>query len=170
MPDPAQTRASPPWSTGPRSSAAGRQPGPLVSTNHDIPAALQLSAPRANRVPRVLVVDDERGVREMLQEAVSVFGYDVVTAAHGAEALELFLRDPCDLVITDLMMPGMSGWELSAHLRAADPRLPIVILTGFGANLEDEAHQRGIVLMHKPVRLEVLAATLGEALTARGRR
>ena len=66
------------------------------------------------------------------------------------------------------MMPGMSGWELAAHLRAADPRLPVVILTGFGANLEEEARRRGVVLMHKPVRLETLAATLGEALTARG--
>ena len=98
----------------------------------------------------------------------TVFGYDVTTAAHGQEALELFLREPHDLVLTDLMMPGMSGWELAAHLRAADPRLPVVILTGFGANLEEEARHRGIVLMHKPVRLESLAATLGQALGSRG--
>jgi CheY-like chemotaxis protein len=126
------------------------------------------TAPRCTRVPRILVVDDERGVRDMLREAVTVFGYDVTTAAHGQEALELFLREPHDLVLTDLMMPGMSGWELAAHLRAADPRLPIVILTGFGANLEEEARHRGIVLMHKPVRLESLAATLGQALGSRG--
>lgn len=126
------------------------------------------TAPRCTRVPRILVVDDERGVRDMLREAVTVFGYDVTTAAHGQEALELFLREPHDLVLTDLMMPGMSGWELAAHLRAADPRLPVVILTGFGANLEEEARHRGIVLMHKPVRLESLAATLGQALGSRG--
>ena len=121
----------------------------------------------SDRTPRILVVDDERGIREMLQEAVSMFGYDVTTADHGAAALQLFMQEPHDLVITDLMMPGMSGWELSAQLRATDARLPIVILTGFGANLEDEASRRGIVLMHKPVRLERLAATLAAALNAR---
>ena len=124
--------------------------------------------PRGSKTPRILVVDDEQGVRDMLREAVGVFGYDVATADCGAEALERFLRESYDLVLTDLMMPGMSGWELSAQLRAADPGLPIVILTGFGANLEEEARRRGIVLMHKPVRLERLAATLSTALTGRG--
>lgn len=140
------------------------RPDPGVTT------APQQRATPPRRTLRILVVDDERGVREMLQEAVSTFGYDVTTAEDGADALTAFMREPYDLVITDLMMPGMSGWDLSAQLRAADGRLPIVILTGFGANLEDEARRRGIVLMHKPVHLERLAATLSAALTARGLR
>jgi CheY-like chemotaxis protein len=139
-----------------------------MSAAPDIATAAQPLAPRSGRPFRILVVDDERGVREMLQEAVRVFGYDVTTASRGAEALALFLKEAFDLVMTDLMMPGMSGWELSAQLRAADPRLPILILTGFGANLEDEARRRGIVLMHKPVRLESLSAALKAALAARG--
>ena len=141
-----------------------------MSAAPDIATAAHPLAPRPGRPPRILVVDDERGVREMLQEAVGVFGYDVTTASHGAEALGLFLKEAFDLVMTDLMVPGMSGWELAAQLRAADPRLPILILTGFGANLEDEARQRGIVLMHKPVRLESLSAALKAALAARGLR
>jgi CheY-like chemotaxis protein len=141
-----------------------------MSAAPDVAAVTQPLARRSSRPAHILVVDDERGVREMLQEAVGVFGYDVTTASNGAEALTLFLRGPFDLVMTDLMMPGMSGWELSAQLRAADPRLPILILTGFGANLEDEARRRGIVLMHKPVRLESLSAALKAALAARGLR
>ena len=138
-----------------------------MSHNPDVATAPRHRGAAADRTPRILVVDDERGVREMLQEAVSMFGYEVTTAEHGAAALALFMREPYDLVITDLMMPGMSGWELSAQLRATDGRLPIVILTGFGANLEDEASRRGIILMHKPVRLERLGATLAAALSAR---
>jgi len=141
-----------------------------MNAHPGIAAAPQLVTSQAHRAFRILVVDDERGVREMLQEAMKVFGYDVTTAELGAKALEVFMQEPHDLVITDLMMPGMSGWELAAHLRAADPRLPVVILTGFGANLEEEARRRGIVLMHKPVRLETLAATLRAALAARNPR
>jgi CheY-like chemotaxis protein len=141
-----------------------------MSRHPELASPLPTAVPAQPRPPRVLLVDDERGVREMLQEAVSSFGYDVTAAPSGAAALERFLQDPYDLVVTDLMMPGMSGWELAARLQAADARLPIVILTGFGANLEDEARRRGIVLMHKPAPLERLAATLSAALTARGLR
>lgn len=142
----------------------------MSNQNPSLATASRTRGALSDRTPRILVVDDERGIREMLQEAVSMFGYEVTTAEHGAAALEMFMQDPHDLVITDLMMPGISGWELSAQLRATDARLPIVILTGFGANLEDEASRRGIVLMHKPVRLERLAATLAAALSARGLR
>lgn len=113
---------------------------------------------------RLLVVDDEESIRHILQEGLSSAGYDVDTVASGAEALERFEPGRYALVLTDLMMPAMGGWELSARLRAVDPRLPIVILSAYGVTLEDEAARRRLFLLHKPSTLDVILTAIGKAL------
>ncbi len=90
------------------------------------------------RLPIILVVDDEPDVRDMLQEALTDMGCEVLTAASGREALQAMERGAPDLVITDVHMRGMSGVELCAAIKA-DPRLqliPVVILTAV-ADLDD---------------------------------
>jgi class 3 adenylate cyclase len=80
---------------------------------------------------KILVVDDDAGNREVLEELLRLRGHPVVTAASGPEALELVKKDPPDLVLLDVTMPGMSGYEVCEALRA-DPAtrlLPIVIVT-----------------------------------------
>jgi adenylate cyclase len=80
---------------------------------------------------KILVVDDDPGNREVLEELLRLRGYPVVTAASGPEALRLVKLDPPDLVLLDVTMPGMSGYEVCEALRA-DPEsrlLPVVIVT-----------------------------------------
>jgi CheY-like chemotaxis protein len=114
--------------------------------------------------PKILVVDDDLDVRSMLYDLLSETGYDVDTAADGAEGLLLFELARQDLVILDLLMPRMTGWELAERVAEVDARVPIVALTGFGADLEDEAARRGVVLMHKPVDVVVLSHLLRSLL------
>lgn len=91
-------------------------------------------------MPRVLVVDDEAGVRRFVQNALTQFGYAVTTAATGAEAIESFDREGAfDLLLTDFMMPNMRGHELAAALRRRQPWLKVVYFTGFSDALH-EAH------------------------------
>jgi class 3 adenylate cyclase len=80
---------------------------------------------------KILVVDDDPGNREVLEELLRLRGYPVVTAASGPEALEVARREPPDLVLLDVTMPGMSGYEVCEALRAepATRLLPIVIIT-----------------------------------------
>lgn len=114
--------------------------------------------------PRLLVVDDEESIRELLREALCEYGYDIDTAADGAEGLALFRLLKHDLVLTDLMMPRITGWDLARHLRKLDSDLPIIILTGFGQGLEDDARCHGILLMHKPVRLDAVTRAISAAI------
>ena len=116
------------------------------------------------RAGRILVVDDEEPIRSMLRDGLSRAGYNVETAASGAEALERFRPGRYALVLTDLMMPAMGGWELSARLRSVDPGLPIVILSAYGVTLEDEAARRRVLLVHKPAKIEVIVSAIGKAL------
>lgn len=110
--------------------------------------ALESPTPRPLRV---LVVDDEPQVRLLLEEVLAADGFDVEGASDGREALTVFHQRRPDLLLTDLKMPGMDGWELSEHVRMIAPRLPIVIFTAFGTAFEHQAQARGVVLLHKPM-------------------
>jgi DNA-binding NtrC family response regulator len=116
------------------------------------------------RVPRLLVVDDESQVREFLKDRLTEDGFDVQTASDGREALGVLTRERFDLVLTDLKMPGMDGWDLSEHMLVRYPHLPIVMLTGYGTAIEHQAQCRGIALLHKPVDAVDLTRTIRNAL------
>jgi two-component system, OmpR family, response regulator MprA len=78
---------------------------------------------------RVLVVDDEPAVREALRASLEFDGYRVSVASDGADGLELIARDRPDLVVLDVMMPRMDGLTACRRLRAADPGMPVLMLT-----------------------------------------
>ena len=79
---------------------------------------------------RILVVDDERSVREAVVDFLTDEGYPVVSAADGLEAIELARAGRFALCILDLRMPGMSGTELALELRAIAPQIKLLIITG----------------------------------------
>ena len=84
---------------------------------------MSAATPEAGRLrarPRILVVEDERSIRLLLDRGLSSVGYEIHTAPGGREALAAFQAAPFDLVITDVVMPGMTGWELVNELRALD--------------------------------------------------
>jgi DNA-binding response OmpR family regulator len=82
---------------------------------------------------RVLLVEDDPGVRCSLVEILRHYGYDPREAGDGREAIELFTRQPADIVVTDVRMPGIDGLELLARIKRAAPETSVVIMTGFGA-------------------------------------
>jgi two-component system, cell cycle sensor histidine kinase and response regulator CckA len=80
----------------------------------------------------ILVVDDEEMVRLVIRAVLSYRGYTVVEVADGQAALRQLAERPgrIDLVLLDLNMPGMNGWELLRRLREADPAIPVIVLSG----------------------------------------
>ncbi|WP_306590752.1 ATP-binding protein [Geothrix sp. 21YS21S-4] len=122
------------------------------------------SAPRTRRV---LLADDEAGIRELTREILETQGYSVVEAADGAEALEAFESDPAnwDLAVLDLVMPRLHGSEVLAHIQAIRPDLPAVLMSGYSAqarpDLLEGPHRR---FLAKPFRIREMI----EALQALG--
>lgn len=80
---------------------------------------------------KILVVDDEERVREMLSFRLKLFGYQVVEASNGQEALDVAAREKPDLVLLDIMMPGLDGFQVCSRLRRneATKDIPVVVLT-----------------------------------------
>jgi CheY-like chemotaxis protein/signal transduction histidine kinase len=97
-------------------------------------------APDGGKEPsyRILVVDDDADVREVLCDLLRVDGHTVSAAADGAEALHEFTADKYDIVFTDLGMPGISGWQVAEHVKRVAPHMPVIMVTGWGAQIEPE--------------------------------
>lgn len=80
--------------------------------------------------PRVLVVDDAAELRELLHDYLAGQGYDVVTAATGADALDAVTRNEPDVIVLDMWMPGLSGLEVLGALRRAGSTVPVIAISG----------------------------------------
>ncbi len=122
-----------------------------------IPTAAAPAEPPAGAVAlRILAVDDQPALTQMVAALLAPLGHRVCTATSGEEALEHLRAEPHDLVISDVGMgAGMNGWELAAAVREEWPNLPVVLATGWGAAIEaEEARAAGVAaVLAKPYRL-----------------
>lgn len=120
--------------------------------------------------PCVLLVEDDRSVRRYLEVTLQRSGYRVLTAADGLEAMKLALSSPVDVVVTDAIMPNLSGHELARFLRsnAKVSGLPIVLLTGQENREPHTFHDTQIdAFLYKPVNAKELTSCLNGLLTKR---
>ncbi len=111
---------------------------------------------------RILVIDDEEGLRVSLYTALHREGHFVAVAGSGEEGLRLFGISKFDVVITDLGMPGMSGWQVAQAVKRLRPRTPVVLITGWGASLSEADRQRPEVdaILAKPVTAKAILQAL----------
>jgi len=119
--------------------------------------------------PRVLVVDDERSMRELLGIVLKREGYEVVLAENGGAALEALRRQSVDLVISDIKMPDMSGVDVLRAAKQADPDLPVVMITAFASTeTAVEAMRLGACdYLSKPFDVDELRLKVREKLEGR---
>jgi DNA-binding response OmpR family regulator len=132
------------------------------------PIVTRVVTPPASSRKKVLVVDDEKDIVDLVAYNLSRNGYDAITANDGNAALEMVEKSPPDLIILDLMLPGLDGTEVARRLKA-DPRtasIPIVMLTAKG---EETDVVVGLTLgaddyVTKPFSMKVLLARVGSVL------
>jgi len=107
---------------------------------------------------KILVVDDDPVVGISFNRVLSGKGYAVITARDGEEALDKLAHEDYDAVFTDIKMPGMSGIEVAARVKAARPWLPVVIVTGYGSEAnEAKAKEAGVAaFLRKPLSPEMI--------------
>jgi CheY-like chemotaxis protein len=112
----------------------------------------------------VLVVDDEPAILKLVRVHLERKGIPVIASASGEEALQDFERekDRIALLITDMIMPGMSGYDLAMRLREMKPALPLFFISGFSDQFPEQAP--GITCMAKPLDLPLLARQVKERL------
>ncbi|HEY8197742.1 MAG TPA: PAS domain S-box protein [Gemmatimonadales bacterium] len=122
----------------------------------------------------LLLVEDEAPVRESVRRLLEWHGYTVIEARNGTDALEIYEGEQhgIDLVLTDLIMPGMSGHELVERLRASRPELPVVFMSGYAdkAMTSNGVVRKDTAYVEKPFTVELLMQRLREVLEGAGTR
>ena len=116
--------------------------------------------------PRVLIVEDEPRMRELLLRAMTGWGFDATAARSGEEALRLAADDPPHIVVMDLDLPGIGGLETFGRLRERQPDLQGIVLTGFGSldAARQAIHLDVVEFLTKPVPLGDLEHALDRAI------
>lgn len=129
------------------------------------PALPRVNAPTTDR-PRVLVVDDEASIRDLLAKTLALAEYDVDLAPDGRTALERLRIIPYDLLITDLKMPGVDGLAVIREARRMKADMPVIIITGFSTEASAiEAVNLGVSgYLTKPFRVPRVLAAAAKAL------
>jgi excisionase family DNA binding protein len=123
-------------------------------------------APRGGDRPRVLVVDDEASIRELLSKTLALAEYEVDTAPDGRTAIERLRLGHYDLLIADLKMPGLDGLSLIREAKRLNADLPVIIITGFSTESSAiEAVNLGVAgYLTKPFRVPQVLAAAARAL------
>jgi PAS domain S-box-containing protein len=114
--------------------------------------------PEPMRPGRILVIDDEPPIAQLLDDVLSGVGHAVSIAISGHPGVEMAAVSQFDLVLTDLGMPDMSGWDVASKIRALQPDVPVILVTGWGTTLsKDEVRRSGVsAVVHKPFEISEL--------------
>src|SRR5262249_33163902 len=142
-----------------------------------IPRTLEAGLPRKNGgetepalgSETILLVEDEPSLRSVLSGYMRERGYRLYEAGDAQEALELARKHPIDLLLTDIVMPGISGPELAAEMAAARPQMRVVFMSGYAehAALQDALLLPNALFLEKPFRLSGLIRKVNQALSNR---
>jgi two-component system cell cycle sensor histidine kinase/response regulator CckA len=143
---------------------------PRIDHRAIVPVGLPTSLREAHGGETVLLVEDQEAVREFLRAVLEDSGYKVVEAGNGAEALIVAAgrSDEIQLLITDVIMPGINGRELAERLSLERPNLKTIFMSGYLADViaHSGVLDRDVAFLQKPVTPETLAAKVRDVLTA----
>ncbi len=152
---------------------ADSQPGQGTRFTLELPIGTAAKAPESRpprpkspRAARILLIDDDPVVRRVLREMLELGGHTIVDVANGPAGLALSETEHFDLVLTDLVMPGMSGWEVAKALKRHESRRPVGLVTGWPSQLDPAEVKTKPVdfVLSKPFRLEDVRRCLAEHL------
>ncbi len=123
-------------------------------------------SPSSPRKAKILLVDDDPEVSEVLEMMLDQIGNEVTVVSQGQEAITRFEPGDYDLVITDLGMPDISGWEVAKAVKQKSPGTPVVLITGWGVQLDSEQRSESGVdgVIAKPFSKQVISDEMARLL------
>lgn len=115
---------------------------------------------------RVLVIEDDLEMRSLLEDFIKQEGYEVKSVDNGSQAFILLAREDFDLIITDIMMPGLSGLDILPGLKKLQPQSSVIVITAFGTEeVQRRALEKGACgYLEKPLHLEDLKIMIREMI------
>ena len=126
---------------------------------------------RKQKKARILVIEDEEDVRQLLSDILTDGGLEVEIAPNGSQGIKIFKKKEFDLVFTDLGMPGMSGWQVADGIKKINRNIPVALITGWGVQLKDsELRKSGVdFIVNKPFQVDQVLRLVHEGIILRNR-
>ena len=137
----------------------------LPAESRDIALAEHPHSEGQTQTRRVLLIDDQPDVRESVGDMLKALGHTVQVAADGTSGLQLLQEGTFDVVVTDLRMPGMDGLDVAKRVRALQPGVPVVLLTGWGTLFDHAEPEAVSIVLPKPPTLHGLSEAITRAAT-----
>jgi PAS domain S-box-containing protein len=124
---------------------------------------------RKHKKARILVIEDEEDVRELLRDILTDAGHNVEISADGNEGIKMFEKKKFDLVFTDLGMPGMSGWEVTEKIKSINDKVPVALITGWNIKLDESEMNDSRInfVVQKPFKMEQILNLVQEGMILR---
>ena len=136
----------------------------VIGFDHEVPVVKSVNQTKGSQ-QTILVVEDNEATRNAVCTVLESLNYRVMTSNDGAEALNLYEKEDINLVLSDLVMPGIGGLDLYKQLKEQDPEVKMVIFTGYPLDSADELLNQGILAwVQKPLTVEKIARTVRDAL------
>ena len=113
---------------------------------------------------RILIVEDDEEMRSLLKDFFEEDGFETDSASNGSEAFRKIAKEPFDLIITDIRMPGLTGLDILPGIRKLQPEAPIIVITAFGSEeVQQKAFERGATsYLEKPIHFHNLRTLIHE--------
>ena len=126
----------------------------------------------ASLTGKILLIEDEELIRELYSDALRFAGFDLVLVENGEKGLEKWQQEEFSLLITDIGLPGISGWEVIESIRQQDERVPIIIVSGWGNQVELARSEKLKVnhFLSKPIDLFSLTSIIKKCLQQPGQK
>ncbi len=115
---------------------------------------------------KILLIEDEALIRELYADALQNFGFDLIIVEDGEKGLEKWQQESFNLLITDIGLPGISGWDVIESIRKKNYQVPIIIISGWGKQIEFERGKELNVshILSKPIDILDLSTLINECL------
>jgi DNA-binding NtrC family response regulator len=115
---------------------------------------------------RIIVIDDDQTIREVLRDFLQELGYQVILASDGLEGMEKIKQERYDLIVLDIRMPYVSGIGLIKIAREINPHIPVICMTGYGVSPEKIAAEEEVnLILSKPFELKTLSQAISKLLS-----
>ena len=140
--------------------------GKIFMVDVEASAVKSIDETDGKRKKRILVVDDEQFMVHMLSRILRLLGYETMGAFNGQQALDIFHRESVDLILSDIHMPEVNGLELLETVKREKPHIPVVLVTGYGAETGngDKRRMQASALLSKPFKIADLKRAIDNAL------
>jgi DNA-binding NtrC family response regulator len=123
----------------------------------------------SNRIAKILIIEDDDEMRSLLRDFFKEEGFETVSADKGSEAFRKLVKEPFDLIITDIRMPGLSGLDILPRIKKLQPEVPIIVITAFGSeDVHRKVFERGATAyLEKPILLNNLRTLVNQMVSAK---